>query len=449
MNSSVMKRIVTGFTANVYGQTVNIFTQLFGVPILLYFWGANLYGEWLILSALPVFLSMSDFGLTSSAGNDMTQLVARGDLNTALIVFQSTAIFTVSCSLIGLALVIVFLNYTSASNLLPIQILTSRETSWVIGFLASEVILTTHQGCLNAGFRSCGEYAFYTMVDNSNRLIQNVLLWLCASLGGGPVEGAAAMLLIRLISTPLIAILLVRKHSWIFIGISNVRFSELKRLFRPAFANLALSIAISLHIQGIRVVVGAVLGAGSVVIFTTLRTLTRLVLQICMTIGHASEPEMAAAFGKSDVHLLRKLYIRSTQLTFIIAFGLTAILFLTGQWILKFWTHGKVLMDYSLFGWLVSGTILSTFWYNSMIVLKAANHHVKAAIFFMIMAALAVASAYFVASRTGCLSNIGIVLLLMEVIVSLCVIPNAIRISGGEVTKFMKQLFYPYVFGEL
>ena len=72
---SIRSRLVKGFGANIYGQVVTAVVQLVGVPIFLWAWGTELYGEWLILFAIPSYLSMSDLGFSLSAANDMT---ARG-----------------------------------------------------------------------------------------------------------------------------------------------------------------------------------------------------------------------------------------------------------------------------------------------------------------------------------------------------------------------------------
>ncbi|THD09540.1 hypothetical protein [Metallibacterium scheffleri] len=72
MDRHVTRRILHGLGANAYGQLVAVVIQLAGVPILLHAWGTQLYGEWLILAAIPTYLLMADLGFSQSAGNDMT-----------------------------------------------------------------------------------------------------------------------------------------------------------------------------------------------------------------------------------------------------------------------------------------------------------------------------------------------------------------------------------------
>ena len=88
-SSGSFKRV--GFTlgANVYGQIVTIAAQIGLVPILLHAWGIERYGAWLLLSALLAYLTLSDFGFTFIAKNEMTMKAASGDRQGALVTYQS------------------------------------------------------------------------------------------------------------------------------------------------------------------------------------------------------------------------------------------------------------------------------------------------------------------------------------------------------------------------
>jgi hypothetical protein len=97
---NVLRRIRNGLGANLYSQIATVIVQLVGAPILLHAWGAQLYGEWLVLSAIPAYLSMSDLGFSQSAGYDMTALVARNDRAGALAVFQSLGALVFGFSII-------------------------------------------------------------------------------------------------------------------------------------------------------------------------------------------------------------------------------------------------------------------------------------------------------------------------------------------------------------
>ncbi|MEI8158789.1 MAG: hypothetical protein WCH60_18160 [Burkholderiales bacterium] len=67
MQSSLKVKLLRNLGANPYGQLITIAIQLVSVPLYLHYWGVALYGEWLILSAIPAYLALSDIGFVSVA----------------------------------------------------------------------------------------------------------------------------------------------------------------------------------------------------------------------------------------------------------------------------------------------------------------------------------------------------------------------------------------------
>ncbi len=357
MDNNVLQRLLKGFGANLYGQAVVVVIQLAGVPILLNYWHAQLYGEWLILFAIPSYLSMTDLGFAQSAGNDMTARVARGDKIGALTVFQSLAALVLFSAVVGLLLVGAAIRLLPLGSWVHFSGLAAPDVRWVLWFLAAEVLVKLADGINHAGFRATGDYAMHVAIYYSTLLAQHSSIWLLAAFGRGPVAAAAAFFIIRAAVTPAVALLLTRRHPWLHFGFAQARFAELRALLRPALANTSLPLAQALNVQGMVLVVGATLGALAVVTFSTLRTLTRLALQLVLTVSNAAEPELAAAYGSGDRTLLRTLYHHTLRAGFWLALAAALGLALTGIGILQFWTHGRVIMEPLLFNWLLASAV--------------------------------------------------------------------------------------------
>src|SRR3989454_5030380 len=223
MDSNIVRRLLKGFGANLYGQAVVVAIQLAGVPILLQYWHAQLYGEWLILFAIPSYLSMTDLGFSQSAANDMTARVARGDRAGALTVFQSLGALVSGVAVAGLLLV------AAAAALLPLGSwthlgdLSTRDVRWVLWFLAAEVLVRLADGINHAGFRATGDYALHVAIYYSTLFAQHASVWLLAVLGLGPVAAAAGFFVIRAAVTPTVAFLLTRRHRWLHFGFAQAR----------------------------------------------------------------------------------------------------------------------------------------------------------------------------------------------------------------------------------
>ena len=156
MDSRVVQRLFRGFGASLYGQAVVVVIQLAGVPILLNYWHASLYGEWLILFAIPSYLSLSDLGFSLSAANDMTARVGRQDRAGALTVFQSLAALVFFLAGLGILLITAAVALLPLENWIHLSGLATRDVRWVLWFLGAEVLIKLIEGINHAGFREIG-----------------------------------------------------------------------------------------------------------------------------------------------------------------------------------------------------------------------------------------------------------------------------------------------------
>jgi len=443
-HSPVWRRIARGFGANMYGQVVVAIVQLAGVPILLHFWGVQLYGEWLILFAIPSYLSITDLGFSHSAGNDMTQWVARGDRTKALVVFQSLIALVTISAIIGLLVATAVVLLLPLHSWLHLQSMTPLDARLVLALLAAEVLVALISNVNRAGFVANSDYAMYALLYSSTLLTQFVALWVIVAMGYGPVMGASAFLLVRIAAMLLSSGLLLRRHRWLAYGFKNARVSELRRLVRPSAANLAMPLAQALSIQGMLLVVGAILGPLAVVVFSTLRTLTRVVFGLVSGVSNAVEPEYATAYGADQRDLLRSLYVHSLRAGLWLALSAAVVLALSGGWILTIWTHGKVVMDSTLFHWLLISPVIAALWFSALTTIRAANLHLHAALLYCVSSAISVAIAAVLLVLTGRLANAGLALLLLDGAMTLYTLGAASRIVGIRVGPCLTLAINPF-----
>ncbi|EXJ11402.1 lipopolysaccharide biosynthesis protein [Imhoffiella purpurea] len=430
MLSEMGRRLRCGFGANVYGQGIVILIQLVGVPILLHAWGLKMYGEWLILSAIPVYLSMTDLGFSKSAGNDMAARGGRGDFAGMLCVFQSLAILVYSVAALGIILAAVLLTALPLHEWLDLSRLSASDVRWILWLLAAEVLVKLTDGVSHAGYRANGDYAFHTSVYYTTSFVQQSSIWLLASLGYTPVVAALSSLLVRCIVTPSVARILVVRHPHLRFGVTHASMSVIKALVRPALANLAIPLAQATNTQGFVLVIGALLGPTAVVIFSTQRTLTRLTLQMVISVCQALEPELARAWGAGNQDLLRRLYVRGFALAFWLGFASMIALYAIGPWILEFWTGGHVHMDHILFKWLLLSAFVSVLWYSGLNLLRAVNRHLRAAVWYVGGALVSILLAALLLQVSGRLANAGLASLFMDGLMAIYLI--------GVTTRFIQ-----------
>ncbi len=409
--STVRRRLLQGAGANAYGTVVVAIVQLVGVPILLHAWGVELYGAWLVLFAIPAYLSLTNLGFSLSIANDMTMQAARGDQARALTAFQSLIALVAVTGMVG-ALVTLGLVFTlPLTHWLHLVDLAAWQVHIVLLLLAAEVLVQLSGGIAAAGYRANGDYGLGLALNNSIMLIQYLALWIAALAGLGLVGAAAAFLLVRIIGNMAMLIHLMRRHRWLHLGIRRASPRYLRKMVSPSFANLLLPLANALKNQGLLLVISALLGPLAVVTFSVLRTLTRLSLRMVSTISLAIEPEVAMAEGGEDRVLQRRLYLTGLQASFWLSSLAGVVLYFAGSVILHLWTHGRVMMDRPLFLWLIAGTVVAALWHVSLSMLQALNRHRRAALVYILSAAFTVGLGWTLVSVTGQVRQAGLAML--------------------------------------
>jgi O-antigen/teichoic acid export membrane protein len=378
-------RLLRGIGANLYGQGVVTFVQLAGVPILLHAWGVSLYGEWLVLTAIPVYIGMSNLGFVMSAANDMTRLVAKGDRTGALAVFQSLFAFMVTITGTLFAILSVLFWTLPLNHWFHSSTLGSFDLRWILWCLSADVFIKLFDGLNHAGYRAVGDYALHQAIYYSILIIQQSIVWACALTGHNPAFAASCYVCFSVVAIPSTAVLLRVRHSWMKVGMSMAKFSELRRLSGPAMGNLSGTIAQAFSIQGMTLIVASMLGPVAVVTLSTLRTMTRIALQMVGVISLAAEPEFAAMAGGEDLAPQTALYLQMMSVSFWVASTMVFALVLAGPLLLSVWTHGRVSMNIPLFYWLLATVISQTMWSGAIALLRGRNEHMSATMFQVVM----------------------------------------------------------------
>jgi len=441
--STLQDRLLKGTGAQAFGQVVQIFIRLAEVPLLLAFWGPQLYGEWLMLAAIPAYLSIADGGFATAACRDMTMKIGAGDQQGALAVFQSTWVLLLAVSVVAFLLAWVFAAVSPLHKWLGFFVMSAAETQTVLLLLLVHVIIGFQGGLLNGGFWVSGKYPTGMVFAATTQLIEFLGLGLAVIRGGGPVQAAAGYLVGRVIGTTIIWLGQRKASPWLRHGFAHASLYELRRLAAPAFASLAFPLGNALNIQGMRLVVGLALGPAAVAVFTSLRTLSNLAIQPRAVINRLIEPEMALAYGTEDSSLFGRLFFKSCQLSF---WGCLLVALMVGvgaHWVFPAWTGGKVVMQWPTFILLLAGVLINSLWYTALIVPYATNRHVRIAVFYILIYGVGAFAMGFFGAKGLNLSGAALALMIVEVVMAVIVIRSAVKISHTEMGQWVWAVLCP------
>jgi O-antigen/teichoic acid export membrane protein len=443
MDSATKRRLGWSFLSNIvsrFSQTAITFIQ---VPVFLHFWSVPLYGEWLVLNSIPNYLAFSNSGFGTVAGNDMTMLVAGGNRERALQVFQSCwwLILTI-CTTITL-LLCGTLYFLPAALLLKISTISETDTKWIIFYLAVSILLAQLEMLLQSAYRSIGRYPYGAFVKSAMAVAAFSCTLLSVILGYGARTTALVYAVASIAGTTFLALLVKHDIPWIEFGWRHARFSEIRRITRPAIAFMGFPIGIALNMQGTLLAVSYALGPVSVVVFSTARTVSRGALQMVQMINSTFEPELTLSFGAGKIDLTRALHRRACQLALLVAAVVVSGVMVVGPYFLHHWTGGHVPPSRGLLSVLLVVVVVYALWSTSSTLLTSTNQHQKMAAVYLAATSLTCVVCYFFARWEG-LFGAAAALLLSELAMNCYVLPESLHIAQDTFPAFMaSMLHYP------
>jgi O-antigen/teichoic acid export membrane protein len=439
--SAVRRRLATGFGVNIVSRGVGTLIQVLSVPIFLSHWGKDLYGEWLILNSVPTYFALSDVGFGSAAGNEMTMLMAAGDQEAALDVFQSVlALTTVVSAALGAAF-LALVWWLPFSRWLNIASISPHDTHLVIVLLTLSVLLSMQETLYQAAFRCVAKYAYGTFLKSMINLSAFVGVSVVVIAGGSVVHTAAAYFAVNAAGTLLLWVELRRSVPWIRFGIVHARMATLRRLALPAISFMALPVGNALNLQGMLLVVGHVLGPVAVVIFATARTVSRTAVAFMGMIQNTIWPEMSSAVGAGDMPLARSLHRRACQVSIAGALGIVVAMAVAGPWLWPLWTRHSFPTDTVLLDLLLLLVVFSSLWMTSIVTLTATNRQQQIAVVYLAATGGSLVAAWGMAHLFG-LRGVAIALIAGEAFMAVHVLRTSLRFLGDTLGGFASSLFH-------
>jgi O-antigen/teichoic acid export membrane protein len=440
VSDSVGRRLLRGLGATALSPIATAFVQLVTVPVLLHVWGAAKYGEWLLLSAIPGYLTVSDLGFGDASGSDMSVRVAQNDREGALETFQSSWILVTCVSLGALLLASLFIWWVPWQGWLRLSGLSSTEAAEIILVLAAYVGVSQQYGVVESGYRSDGHYATGTFWILIQRLTETTASTVVAILGGSLLAVACTYLVARCLGTIAYSILLCRLSPWIQFGIRHARVRTIRRLVAPAVGFMAFPLGYAISLQGFTLLIGATLGPIAVVSFSTLRTLSRPVMQLTAVIKHALWPELSRAFGEGNLFLVRKLNRIAWQVSWGISVLGVMFLWILGPYIYRLWLHRGVDFDAACFHVLLLVAIVSSVWDTGAVIPMSVNGHFRLALFYSGVALLSLGLAWILLPDLGTVGA-ALALAVMDGMMAVYVFRTALECTKDTLKEFVTSLF--------
>jgi O-antigen/teichoic acid export membrane protein len=417
--------------------------QAIQVPVLMHYWGLAMFGAWGVLTATPTYLSFSNVGFGSVAGNEMTMLMARGEQDEALGVFQSC--WWLISLVIGATMAVAcgVLYFLPVAHLLNVDLLGEYDVKWVLFWLGLSIMFGQLEQLLQASYRCVTRYSYGNFVKSCLSLAAFGTMLVPIIEGYGPRTTAKVFALANITGTLILCAMVKHDIPWISYGWSHASFREIRRLMRPSLAFMGFPLGNTLNIQGSQLAVNYALGNDMVGVWIAARTVSRLALQAVEMVKNTVWPELSIAFGAGNMSVVRTLHRRACQIALFMSLSVVVIVATFGPTFLHKWTLGKVPSSPGLVGLLLVVVVFYSLWSTSSTLVAAINLHERLATVYSFATGVTVVVTYFAAKKYGLYGAAGS-LLLSELIMDVYVLPASIRISQDTWGGFLGAMVqYP------
>lgn len=374
---SSLRRISAGAGANVVNLVYQIMVTGLTIPILTGVWGVEQYGVWVMLTALPAYLALSDFGFSTAATNDIAMLMARGSVEKAVRVLHS--VWALNLIVSAVLMIVLGLIVGGAALLLP-STSPLATYGWTILFLGAYAALNMASRTMLGVFRASGFYASSTLVYDTLQFCEGCISLAVAWFGGGFEGAAAALMIARLINLIVLIVMLRRILPALQLGVGQARLETLKQLLRPAAASMSIPVALALNMQGVALVVGAIVSPTAAAVLSASRTVSRVAVQVISAVNRAMIPELSAASATGDLNAQRQIARINTLMLVFAAFPAAILFGLLGPWAIQLWTSGTIRPTSTVAGLLGLAMLFHCIWFFGANLLSATNSHGRMAI---------------------------------------------------------------------
>ena len=352
-------RLLTSYAAAAVFLAVRVGQQLLLLPAFLYFWGAELYEDWLLLSAATAFMTLADLGTRPYFHNRLLMLRSAGELEAYQQALRLSLGFTVVSQFCAVAVLVAGALLAGEAGLLSGGGITAASAVVVLVLLGLRALLDIPLDILGNIQWAHGDVG-WSISLNSAWLMLEVLATVGAlALGLTPELVAAVPLAARLAFLVHLIADVRQRYPDDHLRPQVPNLAELRPVLKMGLSYLALPVGQLLSFQGLILILGFVArGPFEVVIFTAIRTVASLLRQVIERVGGLTATELTRCFAADQRIAFKRVHANLNRLLG----GLTGLL-AGAAWIyapvfMPFLTAGEVPYVPAVLAALLGGILL-------------------------------------------------------------------------------------------
>lgn len=433
---SVTKGVLNNGLATIVQRVVRILEQLLLIPFFLTSWGAAYYGEWLTLSIIPSVLAFSDLGFGSAVSNSFVLAYAAGEKQRAANL-RKTGFWIITGSVfLGSIITAIVMFAGKEMHLFDKSLIDAKSAIIAVSLMMTSKLTGFYSQLAEGFFRGARKAALGSFLGSGNNIIK-LLTGFCVLHAGYGIIGFAFSQFIVSIAFIIIYLIIGSKQINLKGYTGKILKSDIKSITAKGMGYMMTPIWQSIYFQGGTFVVRLVLGAESVAIFNTVRTICRSVNQMFSIINGSIFPDLQYEYGQGNYKTVHRLFRIAVLLSMFLGIIGTFFLVVFGRNIYEWWTQSVLNVPSNVWFIFMIGVLLNAVWWTSVITYRMTNRPYHFAVMSTVSASISVATSYLLSIRIG-LTGAASGAVIYDLIMAFYVLPDSCHILGLKV----KDLFY-------
>ncbi|KQS93230.1 hypothetical protein [Chryseobacterium sp. Leaf394] len=432
LNSHIVKNIISKF----FGLGVNLINQIALIPLFITFWGVEKYGDWIIISTIMSFFSMSNVGFNDVMANKF--IVAHTENKEALCrkYLTNNYILLIFASIVCLLGLSIFVSFFDIEKLFSTKVTSGKELVFVIYFLFFQIITAQFSSVLNAVYRSVKKTYIAFYLEDGVKVIELIIMLICI------YYNFSFVLLSFLLVIPKVVlwgykILNIPKYFNYYFTLRDFDFKILKNAALPSVSFMAFPAGYAIMNQGFTLVVAKNYSAEILILFSTTRTLCNFIRTFIGIFQVSIWPEYSIAYGNKDISKMQKIHRNSIYITVALTSIIGLGLLVFGPLIYNIWTNNQITFNFDLMLVFLCSILVGNLWYSSSVVQMATNKHQSISLFFLFFSMLSLFVSHLVINFNDSIIYIVLCLLVLDLPLSIITLTQSLKLTNDSFYKLV------------
>jgi len=376
LNSFQKKRIKTNVFSIFSSEGIQIFSQIFFAPLMLFFWGVEYFGIWLFLLSIPNIFLIFNINFLDASIQEITIFKSKNKIKKANEIFQNSIVLVLLNILIYTLLIILFYFF----NKIDFSILKNikeDELTLIFLLLIGSVYLNIFQGIFLAAINSEGKFYINYYLTSIIELLSKFSIAISGFFFSSLFYPVIIYFLYTFLKFLISLYFFTINNKYLFFSFKLVSKKILTRIIKLSIGHTASIISNIIKHSGMIIILGIFYDPYIVGYVVTVKTLFYFFsIRFFSKINHISLYEYANLYAKKKFNIIKKNIIAHIKIIMLLLLLFIFLSITIGPFVYSFWLSNKYELSFVFLLLIILDSVFFVLRDSAISVLVANNKNI-------------------------------------------------------------------------